>query len=70
MLWIKFIYFLRIFSLTGHYVRILTDVVFEMKYFLFIIMIVYLGFGDAFLRLSEASTSDSQWILNFGDSFI
>lgn len=61
-MWLKFLYFLRIFKDTGYLVRTLTDVIFDMKIFLLILFIVYFGFGEAFLRLSETSEEDYQFL--------
>lgn len=53
LLWIKFLYFLRIFKPTGYLINALSVVVWDMKVFLLILLIVYIAFGEAFLRLSE-----------------
>jgi len=65
LMWIKFLYFLRIFRSTGYLVRTLTDVIYDMKVFLLILFIVYFGFGEAFLRLSEKSDPEAQFIMNY-----
>ena len=80
LLWAKLIYFLRIFKATGkiymilillgYFVRILTDVVYEMKVFIFFLFTVYLGFGEAFLRFSEASQEDSQFVGDYASAFV
>jgi hypothetical protein len=64
LMWLKFLYFLRIFRMTGYLVRILTDVFYDMRIFLLILMFAYLGFGEAFKRLSESSADDAQFIDN------
>ena len=51
-MWLKLLYFLRIFKQTSYLVRTLTDVIWAMKTFLFILFVVYFAFGDAFLRFS------------------
>jgi hypothetical protein len=40
----------------------LNTVLYDMKIFLLILIIMYLGFGEAFLRLSEGSDPESQFI--------
>ncbi|CDW75557.1 wd-40 repeat protein [Stylonychia lemnae] len=65
LMWIKLLYFLRIFRSTGYLVRTLTDVIYDMKVFLLILFIVYFGFGEAFLRLSEKSDPEMQFIQNY-----
>ena len=69
LIWVKLLYFLRIFRSTGYLVRTLTDVIYDMKVFLFILFIVYFGFGEAFLRLSEKS-GESMWIKNYAMSWV
>jgi heme/copper-type cytochrome/quinol oxidase subunit 4 len=51
-MWLKLLYFLTIFKQTSYLVRTLTDVLWEMKTFLFILFVVYFAFGDALLRYS------------------
>jgi hypothetical protein len=43
----------------------LNQVLFDMKIFLLILIIMYLGFGEAFLRLSEGSEPDQQFIESY-----
>ncbi len=58
-MWLKLLYFLRLFESTGHFIRTLLGVFYGMKVFLFILSIVYMGFGEAFLRISEANDDDN-----------
>ena len=69
-MWFKLIYFLRIFKQTGYLVRMLTDVIAEMKVFLLILGIVLLAFGEAFLRLSEMSGDEHAFIDNYAYTFV
>eukprot|EP00347_Sterkiella_histriomuscorum_P010355 403376619 len=55
LMWAKLLYFLRIFYSTGYLIRMISNVVWDMKIFLLILFLMYFGFGEAFLRLSEAS---------------
>jgi hypothetical protein len=41
-----------------------------MKIFLLILFIVYFGFGEAFLRLSEKSEEDFQFIENYAMAWV
>jgi hypothetical protein len=65
LMWAKFLYFLRIFKSTGYLVRTLTDVCYDMKIFLLMLFIVYFGFGEAFLRISEKSDEEAMFIENY-----
>lgn len=69
LMWTKLLYFLRIFKSTGYLVRTLTDVIYDMKVFLLILFIVYFGFGEAFLRLSENS-GDSAFLQNYAYAWV
>jgi len=65
LMWAKFLYFLRIFYTTGYLIRMLSNVIWDMKVFLLILFLVYFGFGEAFLRLSENSDPEASFILNY-----
>ncbi|CDW84531.1 wd-40 repeat protein [Stylonychia lemnae] len=65
LMWAKFLYFLRIFYSTGYLIRMLSNVVWDMKVFLLILFLVYFGFGEAFLRLSENSDPEASFIKNY-----
>ncbi len=43
----------------------LNTVIYDMKIFLLILIIMYLGFGEAFLRLSEGSNEDGKFIESY-----
>jgi hypothetical protein len=46
---------MRIFKETGYYIRMITYVIYDMRFFLLILFIAMLAFGDAFLSLSLAN---------------
>jgi hypothetical protein len=48
----------------------LSTVVWEIRTFLLVLMIVYLGFGEAFLRLSQNSKDESQYLPNYAYSIV
>ena len=56
-LWIKFFYFLRIFETFGFLVLGITAVISEIFYFLVILMISFLGFGDSYKVISNANSN-------------
>lgn len=45
-LWLKFLYFLRIFKQTGYLIKIIIEVVKEMRFFLLILLLTIVAFGD------------------------
>lgn len=66
----KQLYFLRIFEATGYLIRMLTTVIWDMKIFILILFIIYFGFGEAFLRLSESSGEEAVFIKNYADAWV
>jgi hypothetical protein len=70
LMWLKLLYFLRIFKSTGYLVRMVTEVLWGMKTFLLILFIVYFGFSEAFMRVSEASDPDSAFTGDYFYSFL
>ncbi len=69
-MWLKLIFFLRLFESTGHLISTLLSVFFDMKVFLLLLSIFYMGFGEAFLRISEVNAEKYQFIQNFADAFV
>jgi hypothetical protein len=69
LIWIKFLYFLRIYRLTSYFIRMLSTVIWEIRTFLLVLLIVYLGFGEAFLRLSQNSP-DAPYVPNYAYSLV
>ena len=54
-IWLKFLYFLRIFESTGYLIRIIIQVVIDMRHFLFVLLLTFVAFGDAFYNISNAN---------------
>ena len=69
-MWFKLLYFLRIFGPTGYLIRMITVVIWDMKIFLLILFLMYFGFGEAFLRLSENSDEEAQFIINYAYAWV
>jgi len=55
-MWFKFLYFLRIFKNTGYLIRMIVEVIIDMKNFFLVLFITIAAFGDAFLRISLYNT--------------
>ena len=68
LMWAKLISFLRLFNSTGYLVRTLTTVIYEIRIFLLVLLIIYFGFCEAFLRINEMSDPDAAFVLNYGDA--
>ena len=68
LMWLKFLYFLRLFDSTSHIVRVMFNMFWEMKVFVGILFIFYMAFGEAFLRLAEKGDipeGESSFLDNF-----
>lgn len=61
-LWFRFLYFLRIFDSTGFLVRAILAVIVDMGYFLLILGITIVGFGDSFKVMSYANTDENEFM--------
>jgi len=59
-MWIKLFYFLRMFKATGFLIRIIIEVIKDMKAFLFILLVAFMAFGDAFYAISP---TPMRWFL-------
>lgn len=62
MLWFKMLYFLRVFPGTGFYIRMITEVIIDMKHFFGILLICIIGFSDAFYSLSIGNDEADRFI--------
>ena len=58
MLWLKMLYFLRIFKTTGYLIRIIIEVVVDMRHFLFILLLTFVAFGDAMYNINTSNQSE------------
>lgn len=68
-LWIKFLYFLRIFKGTGYLISMIVEVVADMKIFLSVFIITLAAFGHCFLILSlNNADAEGAFVLGFLDS--
>lgn len=61
-LWMKSLYFFRIQESTGFLVRAILSVISEMKFFLLILLVTMLAFGDAFKVMSATNDEDHDFI--------
>jgi hypothetical protein len=52
-MWMKFLYFLRLFKKTSYLIHLIIQVLADMRYFLLILFIPIVAFGDAFLSIAQ-----------------
>jgi len=62
LLWIRLLYFLRIFDSFNFLIRAISEVVYEMIVFLTILIIIMAAFGDCFKVINNANTPENQFI--------
>ena len=67
-LFLKFFYFLRIFDKTAYLIRIITNITYDVQYFLYILIIAILGIANGFLILSRTNPPESQYVTSITDS--
>lgn len=69
MIWLKFLYYLRIFEATSSLIRMITQVVVDIRYFLMVLLLTIVAFGDAFKTISNGNDSDGFVQSGFFGSF-
>jgi hypothetical protein len=62
LLWLKFLYFLRIYQGTGYLIKTIIAVVLDMRYFLLILFLTMMAFGDSFRALSLSNLPQHEFI--------
>ncbi len=65
LLWIKFLYFFRVFQSTGYLIRIIIEVVVDMRHFLLIMLLTIVAFGDAMRSISTSELEKDQFISDY-----
>jgi hypothetical protein len=55
-MWLKFLYFLRVYESTGYLVRMIMSVIYDMKVFLFLLILTIVAFGDSLSVIAIANT--------------
>ena len=67
-MWLKFLYFLRIFRGTGYLISMIIQVMSDMRVFLSIFLITQFSFGHCFYILSLNNLIEDQFTISFIDS--
>jgi hypothetical protein len=57
-MWLKLLYFLRIFKQTGYLIRMIMTVIVDMRHFFLVLFIAITAFSDAFLSISNGNQAD------------
>lgn len=69
-MWFKLLYFLRIFSEFSYLIRLIVQVIFDMRHFLAVFFITIVAFGDSFYSLSLANKPADYFVHGFWDSIL
>jgi len=56
LMWVKLFYFLRIFNSTAHLIRMIIEIISDMRYFVIVLMLAVLAFGNSFYILGRNDT--------------
>ena len=71
-MWMKFLYFLRIFKETGYLIRMIVEVIKDMRNFFLVLLITVAAFGDSFstIALGNANTDGLVFTTGFFDGLV
>lgn len=68
-MWFKFLYFLRIYRATGYLISMIFEVIKDMRFFLLVLLITIIAFGDSLLNIALAN-EDNQMADNLLGSIL
>jgi hypothetical protein len=60
IMWLRFLYFFRIFRNTGYYIKMLVQVIFDIRYFIFIFVLTIFSFAHAWYVFLRNNDNDNQ----------
>lgn len=69
-MWLKFLYFFRLFDSTSYLIRIIVTVIIDMQNFFIVLVSMTIGFGNAFLILSLGNPEGSQFTTGYINSIL
>jgi len=69
-MWLKLLYFMRIFKNTGYLIRMIITVIYDMRHFLLVLLVALIAFGDTFLVISLGNDEENQFTSGFINSII
>ena len=65
-LWFKLFYFLRVFESTGFLVRAIMICMYDMRFFLILLLVVLIAFGDGYKCISLANDDEKDQFIGGG----
>lgn len=57
-IWLKLLYFMRIFESTGYLIRIIIQVCIDMRHFLFVLLLTFIAFGESIQSISDEHSEE------------
>jgi len=70
LLWFKLLFFMRIFEGTGYLINMLIQVVVDMRYFLLVLLITIIAFGNSYYTISESNDEEDKFLDDYFASFL
>jgi hypothetical protein len=67
-IWLKFLYFLRIFRPCGHLIATIIQVIYDVKVFSFIMLISLMTFSGTFYILAQNNTGSDIYLNSYNDA--
>ena len=59
-MWIKTFYWMRLFSGTSFYIRLILETLSDIKYFLILTIFIFMTFGNTLFIMNQGRTEDGQ----------
>jgi hypothetical protein len=69
-MWAKMLYFLRIFDDFAYLIRMIVRVIYDMRIFMFILLVVIFAFSDAFYGISRENEPGDEFIKDFWEALL
>ena len=69
-MWAKQLYFLRVFDSYSYLIRMINQVIMDMKEFLVVLMLAIVAFSDTYRTISDGNTDDNKFVDGTFDSFL
>jgi hypothetical protein len=69
-MWFKFLYFMRIFKNTGYLIRMIFEVIYDMRFFFLVLFVTITAFSDSFLSISLANEGEHVFVDNLPNAIV
>lgn len=69
-MWAKQLYFLRVFDSYSYLIRMINQVIFDMKEFMAVLLLAIVAFSDTYRTISDGNTEENRFVDGTFDSFL